>query len=213
MQFEALFFDLDGTLYPHGSGIWTAISVRMNTYMHEKLGIPVDEVSAIREEYFHKFGTTLRGVQNNYEIDSDEYLNYVHDIPVHEFLKRDEKLLQILKSNKLPKWIVTNSDQNHSERVLSALGIANQFEGIIGMRKTNFIPKPNLSFFEAASKISGFNNPQSIVFFDDIPKNIVAGNKYGYKSVIVGKNGTKEYKYHIDSIHDFPKTLEAISND
>jgi FMN phosphatase YigB (HAD superfamily) len=32
MQIQALFFDLDGTLYPNGAGVWNAISERMNGF-------------------------------------------------------------------------------------------------------------------------------------------------------------------------------------
>jgi len=72
MPFTTIFFDLDDTLYPSSSGIWKLIKDRMNLYMHQRLKIPWDEIPTLREKLFHEFGTTLRGLQVNYKIDTQE---------------------------------------------------------------------------------------------------------------------------------------------
>ena len=211
MQIKALFFDLDGTLYSNGVGIWNAISVKMNEFMHKKLGIPLENVSTIREGYFHKYGTTLRGIQIHYDIDPDEYLNYVHDVPVKDFLKKDEYLHELLKNDKSPKWILTNSDRNHSGRVLEALGVRDQFEGIVDVWATDFNPKPTPHFFETALKISGFSQPDSIIFYDDIEQNVLGAKKFGFISVYVGTGIiAKGIDNHIANIHDFHKIKKAL---
>ena len=81
MPFTTIFFDLDDTLYPSSSGVWKLIKDRMNLYMHLRLEIPRDEIPSLREELFHQYGTTLRGLQATYHIDTKDYLSFVHDIP------------------------------------------------------------------------------------------------------------------------------------
>ncbi len=213
MKIEALFFDLDGTLYPDGVGVWNAISAKMNDFMHNELGIPLEKVSDIREGYFHKYGTTLRGIQHHYNIDPKVYLNYVHDIPVSDFIKPDAHLRELLKKNSLPKWIVTNSDKNHSMRVLDALGIGDQFKDIIDVWATDYNPKPSSLFFEAALKISGLTNTEKIIFFDDIQQNVLGAKTNGFIPVLVGEGIIADgIDNQIDKIHDFPKFIKDLTN-
>jgi hypothetical protein len=80
MNYSTIFFDLDDTLYPKTSGLWGAIRERMGVFMVERLGLPAEEVPIIRKTYFETYGTTLRGLQIHYHVNSDEYLSYVHDL-------------------------------------------------------------------------------------------------------------------------------------
>jgi putative hydrolase of the HAD superfamily len=213
MKIEALFFDLDGTLYQDVVGVWNAISVRMNDFMHKELGIPIEKVSDIREGYFHKYGTTLRGIQHHYDIDPKEYLSYVHDVPVNEFIKPDPQLRELLIKNSLPKWIVTNSDKNHSMRVLDALGIRDQFKDIIDVWATGYNPKPSPHFYKTTLKISGLTSPEPIIFFDDIQQNVLGAKTFGFIPVLVGEGIIADgIDNQIDKIHDFPKIIKDLTN-
>ncbi len=211
MQIQALFFDLDGTLYPNGVGIWNAISEKMNIFMNQELGIPIEQVPNVREGFFHKYGTTLRGLQNHYDIDPADYLNYVHNIPVNEILKPDNRLRNLLVQDKSRKWILTNSDRDHSGRVLEALGIRDQFEGIVDVWATDFKPKPAPHFFETAMRTADLLDPSSIIFFDDISKNVLGGKEFGFVSVYVGEGIIAEgIDHQIMTIHDFQKIKKDV---
>jgi putative hydrolase of the HAD superfamily len=87
MSYTTLFFDLDDTLYSPKNGLWLAIRERMGEYMAERLGLPRDEIPAIRHLYYTTYGTTLRGLQRHYQVDSDDYLAYVHDLPLERYLQ------------------------------------------------------------------------------------------------------------------------------
>ena len=84
MNFSTLFFDLDDTLYPNNTGLWEAIRERMALYMSERLGLPREQVQTLRKTYFQTYGTTLRGLQLHHEVDVDDYLAFVHDLPLEE---------------------------------------------------------------------------------------------------------------------------------
>ncbi len=70
MTYSTLFFDLDDTLYPANSGLWLEIRSRMEQYMHERLGLPEDKIPELRQIYLEKYGTTLRGLQHEFQIDA-----------------------------------------------------------------------------------------------------------------------------------------------
>ena len=80
MNFKTIFFDLDDTLYPHESGLWIAIKDRIQLFMHDELGLDWEEIPAIRDHYFETYGTTLRGIQANHDVDEQSYHNYVHQV-------------------------------------------------------------------------------------------------------------------------------------
>ena len=46
--------------------------------------LPVEEVDILRRNYFEQYGTTLRGLQIHHQVDTDEYLAYVHDLPLEK---------------------------------------------------------------------------------------------------------------------------------
>ena len=98
MQYSVLYFDLDDTLYPNSNGLWDAIGRRMNDYLLERLKFPADQISQIRQSYYETYGTTLRGLQIHHAVDANDYLAYVHDLPIEEFISLDPELRLLLKS-------------------------------------------------------------------------------------------------------------------
>ena len=158
MRFTQIFFDLDDTLYPATNGLWAAIRQRMNEYMLERLSIPPEQVPVIRRQYFETYGTTLRGLQLHYQVDADDFLAYVHDLPIETIFAPDPELRRLLQSLSLPKWIFTNADANHAGRVLTALGMSDCFNGIIDIRAMGFVCKPDPQAYRIASDRVGEND-------------------------------------------------------
>ena len=61
----------------------------------------------------------------NYNINSDDFLNYVHEAKLDR-LKRSEKLIQLL--SQLPEKIIyTNGDFKHAQNILGKLEILDFF--------------------------------------------------------------------------------------
>src|SRR5574339_574558 len=125
---DAILFDLDNTLYSESCGVFDLIDQRMNEWLISNLQIPKGEVNEFRNKYFVQYGTTLRGLMLHHEVNPREFLDYVHDVPVHEFLSADLELRKTLEQVKARKLIFTNSDLKHANRILDALGVRDQFE-------------------------------------------------------------------------------------
>lgn len=208
MLYSTLLLDLDGTVYPQNNGIWEEIAARMEQFMHEELNLPSADIPSLRQEYYQQYGTTLSGLRHNYRVNEEEYLKYVHDIPLHQYLSPDNKLRNTLINLSLRKWIFTNSDKAHAERVLNALGIRDLFEGILDVTHFNYLNKPNERVYQLALEAIGNPQPDTCVFVDDSPKNLFPAKQLGMTTILIGntsQNGVADH--HIDSIYDLTKVL------
>ena len=59
----------------------------------------------MREEYWRKYGTTLRGVKENHGLDPLDYIAYAYDIEIEAFLSADRRLAGMLQRLPWPKGI------------------------------------------------------------------------------------------------------------
>jgi putative hydrolase of the HAD superfamily len=192
MLFDSLYFDLDDTLYPASSGLWDAIRERMNIYMQRLMDLPIDEIISLRKSYLEKYGTTLRGLQAHYDVDVDEYLAFVHDLPLEKYIQPDPVIRKLLLSLPQQRWIFTNSDANHANRVLNILGIKDCFEGIIDIHAIDFACKPDKIAYQRALSVTNNDDPTKCVIFDDALRNLTPAREMGFFTVLVGKNGSEQ---------------------
>ncbi len=192
MHFTNLFFDLDDTLYPSSSGLWDEIRNRMNIYMKKYMDLPLDEIIAIRQGYLEHYGTTLRGLQAHYEVDAQDYLAFVHDIPLEKYIRPDPGLRTLLLSLPQKRWIFTNADRNHAARVINILGLTGCFDGIIDILAVDFACKPDIAAYQRALRIAGSDEPAACVIFDDSTRNLAPARELGFFTILVSKNGSGE---------------------
>lgn len=211
MQFDSLYFDLDDTLYPPSSGLWDAIRQRMNEYMQGFIDLPIPEIAKIRQSYLEKYGTTLRGLQAHYEIDTDEYLTFVHDLPLERYIQPDPNLRNLLLSLPQKRWIFTNADSNHAQRVLNILGISDCFAGIIDIRAIDFACKPERIAYQKALAITTDTDLSRCVIFDDAVRNLNPARELGFFTVLVGKNGTEPtVDRTISNLHEMRECIPEL---
>jgi putative hydrolase of the HAD superfamily len=211
MTFNVLFFDLDDTLYSHTNGLWEAIRQRMTAYLLDPLGFPPDKIQEIRQSYYETYGTTLRGLQNHHQVDENDFLAYVHDLPLEQYLTPDPQLRRMLDSLEQPKWIFTNADAHHAQRVLQTLDVEDCFTGIIDVRALGFLCKPDHQAYTQALKLAGEKNPTNCVLLDDSIRNLGPAHQIGFTTVLVG-NTTKyqDADYSIERITDLPNFFPQL---
>lgn len=208
-------FDLDNTLYPKSCGLMTEIGLRMNRYMSERLGITAEDVREIRDSLLASHGTTLNGLRRRFEVDPEDFLSFVHDIPLEGFINRDESLDRMLTMLHLRKIVFTNADARHARRVLSRLGVLRHFEAIVDINMVEFCNKPDPRAYRTALDLAGVR-PDECVLLEDYPENIQTAKAMGITTVLVGdssKNKANAYAadYSIDSVLEFADLLETIS--
>jgi putative hydrolase of the HAD superfamily len=204
-------FDLDNTLYPKSCGLMHEIGNRINRYMVERLGISEDEVSKKRDDLLKAFGTTLNALRRYHAVDPDEFLDFVHDIPLGSYLQYDPALDQMLGRLKLRKIIFTNADAKHARSVLSRLGIMQHFESIIDIHMLEFINKPDHRAYLKALDFASVH-PEECILVEDSITNIIPAGKLGMTTVIVSETAPKDgAHYHIRRIEEF-ESLVADSS-
>lgn len=204
--------DLDGTLYANDVGLWEAIGARINLFLAEHLGF--DEVAVVqaRQQYYMQYGTTLRGLMLHHKVNPWDYLAFVHDLPLENYLSANTELHQALATLPGKKWIFTNADAAHANRVLRAVGVPRSlFAGIIDIVRTGFVNKPDEEVYRMALEIAGTPPPSTCVMVDDQDRNLVPANQLGMHTVLVGPDiPNREAHHNISALHQLPAVLNGL---
>lgn len=188
MSYKLILFDLDETLYDGNTGLWSAIKENINQYMIQRLHIPAADVRGLREELFNQYGTTMRGLAETRNLDKVDYLKFVHDIPVDEFLSPDPELRTLLEKYPVRRVIFTNADASHAERVMRTLKVRDLFEDtIVDIMAIDPLCKPMPEAFEIARQKTGMLPAHEIVFIDDSLANVLSAQQLGYQVIWLNK--------------------------
>lgn len=220
---RAIFFDCDDCLYFDGWKTANHLTKKIDEWCVNH-GLKEGEAYLL----YKKYGTALRGLIAEGYIEKtddaiDQFLQDVHDIPVHDLLQPDRELREMLlrMDPTIPKYIFTASVKEHAVRCLQALGIADLFgdaNAIIDCKSCNLETKHSQHSFETAMRISGVDDPEGCIFFDDNLKNIEAARQIGWRSVLVGKVGrdcgmpvsSSDAESEIDRIHLVPTVFPEL---
>jgi len=215
-------FDLDNTLYPAGSDVWPKIDARMTAYMMNLLGIDGISARALQKYYYHKCGTTLRGLIDDYGIDPRAFLSFVHDID-RSNLRPNEALAQAIHGLKGRRLILTNGTADHAWQTARHIGIADAFDAVFDIVDADLIPKPHEGAYERFFDAHDID-PHCCAMFEDIAHNLAVPHARGMITTLVipksAQNDQREaweqiaYGPHIDFVtDDLTGFLRAIHED
>ena len=209
-------FDLDNTLYDADSHVFGQIDLKMGGYIADLMGISYDEARIIQKQYLRDHGTTLKGLMDNHNIDPQEYMDYVHDVDVSP-IKFDKILKEAIHALEGPKYIFTNGDIAHAERILSRLKMENSFDGVFDIAQSDFIPKPQQAPYEAM--VNHFSiNPKDAVMVEDMARNLSPAHHMGMATIWLN-TGTEwgaldhEPDHITHEITDLPQWLDTFVKD
>jgi putative hydrolase of the HAD superfamily len=211
--YSVLFFDLDDTLYPSSNGLWEAIGQRINTFMTDRLSIPAREVIALRDNYLQSFGTTLNGLIENHHVDPQEYLDYVHDIPIESFLDPDPKLRAMLLELHQKKVIFTNASGDHARRVLRRLRVDELFDQVIDIIALEFSNKPKPAAYRKALGFASAADPHTCILVEDRIDNLLPAGALGMTTVLVGdRSSGNQADFQIQRITDLTRVVPGLTD-
>jgi putative hydrolase of the HAD superfamily len=197
-------------MYPRGTGIMEQLRTLILRYIQTRFDLPTEEAEELRRRYFQIYGTTMRGLQVNHQIDADEFLAYVHDMPLHEYLQPNPQLDAVLASIPQRKVIFTNASREHAEGVLAQLGVRRHFEQIVDVRDMSYESKPKPDAYQRICDILSVQ-PQECMLVEDNIRNLRPAKALGMATVLVNSNGTDAcVDYAIDRIEDIGNVLEQI---
>jgi putative hydrolase of the HAD superfamily len=211
-----ILFDLDDTLYPRHTGIMQQIRKQILSYLRERLNLSPEEAEALRRHYFQAYGTTMRGLQLNYQIDPEEFLRHVHDIPLRQFIGVNARLDSVLACIRQTKVVFTNASREHAESVLDLLGIRRHFERIIDIRDVDYESKPQPAAYQRVCKLLD-TDPKECVMVDDNTRNLGPAKALGMTTVLVLDSSDErpddgdEVDYVISGIEEIGEVIGTLT--
>lgn len=194
--FQFIIFDLDDTLYPGSNGLMQEVGFRIQTWLCAHLGLTWPEAVTLRHQYYLRYGTTLAGLLAEHRIDARDYLAFVHDVPVEQYLQPNPALEAMLATIPLRKAIYTNATAEHSRRVLQTLGVLHHFEQIVDIEEVGLCNKPYPDSYERMLAVLGTTGPQCILV-EDSTRNLRPAKALGLTTVLVGSDLPDE---HVDYV-------------
>lgn len=203
-----ILFDLDDTLYPRQTGVMDQIRALMLRYMQARLDLSPAEADELRRDYFQAYGTTMRGLQINHQIDPDEFLRHVHDIPLDQYLQPNPELDAVLASIPQEKIVFTNASREHAEEVLGRLGIRRHFSRIIDIRDMDYESKPHALAYRRICELLEVE-PRECLLVEDNVRNLIPAKALGMTTVLVGQ-GERNLDGSVDYVLDRVEDLGAL---
>lgn len=180
-------FDLDNTLHNASVSSFPGIDARMSEYIERELKLPRDEANALRGHYLRRYGATLLGLVRHHGVDAAHFLHDTHRLPELESLAHGHPH-DFAALDRLPgrKFILTNAPRAYAERVLTAIGAAHHFDGLLAIEDMAMFghlrPKPDarmLRWIAARLKVP----PSRCVLVEDTLQHQKAAFSIGMRTV------------------------------
>lgn len=193
-------FDLDNTLYPAESNLFSQVDVKIGEYVQNFLNLDPTAARKVQKGYLLEHGTTLGGLMANHNVDPHHYLDSVHDIDMSP-IANDPALRQMLQSLDGRRIVFTNADQPYAEKILDRLGVSDLFEGIFDIHAANLAPKPQPHVYDMFLKRHAVD-PKRAIMFEDMVRNLVPAHHLGMATVWVNTGSIwGEADYDADIVH------------
>lgn len=204
-------FDLDNTLYAANAGLLKAIEQRICLFVQRELALEYEAAWKVQKDYFHRYGTTLKGLMNKHGTDPERYLSFVNDIELD--LAPDLHLRAGLERLPGRRVVFTSNCGRHAERVLDRLEIAHLFDDIFDMRKTDFAAKPKRAAYDAALR-HGVISTKGAAMFDDLLGNLEIPASLGMTTIWLRPHAPAGKRpdyihFETDNLADFLHAIEV----
>ena len=189
-------FDLDNTLYLPNLGIFSQIDKKMKKFISKKMDLTEEEAFKLQKQFYKKYGTTLYGLMKKYDVNPNDFLEYVHNINLKK-LKKSDSLKKKIYALPGKKIIYTNADEAYARKILKRLGIYELFFDIFDIKKALYEPKPMLSSINKIIKTYKLN-PHKVGYFDDLKINLKSAHKKGIITFHISENSDEGIESFID---------------
>ena len=209
-KFEWL-IDLDDTLFFSGGKVMSTINSRMTSFIQSELSISFEEANRLRVEYWKKYGTTVRGMQERHGVSFQAFLNFSHHLPCFElYIKFKPYVGKILGSLIGRKYVVTNSPKNYALEVLKKNGLLRYFDEICaleGMWINNQLRcKPARLLWQRILNNTGAKKNHHILV-DDSLENLRTAKNIGFRTVWMREYCNKGH-FHAKQISNRPRYVD-----
>lgn len=189
------------------------IGRRIVLYLVERMGLAPEEANQLRHRFWLQYGTTLAGLLAERQVDAVDYLRFVHDIAVDDYIAPNPRLAAMLERIDLPKVIFTNADGGHARRVLACLGVSEHFDRIIDIQTTALCNKPNPRAYQLALDTLQVEGSRCIMVEDNARNLLPAKELFGMATVLVDGEAKDGVDAAIDDLLDLEDALRQVMSD
>lgn len=181
-------FDLDNTLYPSNSGLMDAISARIDQFIERKLNLPPAVAEAVRQAYYGYYGSSIGGVLRHCQVDAGELVDYVHDLPLEDYLSPDPLLADTLSLLPGRKFVFTNAPAEYAWRALRALSVDGYCDGVFDIYFGRLEGKPSPAVYEKV--LAALGQPAEMCWLvDDSLANLMPAKALGCRTAWITPDG------------------------
>ncbi|HEX7387049.1 MAG TPA: pyrimidine 5'-nucleotidase [Castellaniella sp.] len=186
-------FDLDNTLHDASQQIFKIIDQRMGQAVAQALNLPRDEADVLRRRYWKRYGATAIGLVRHHGVNLHQFLSTCHDFDVRPLVHAEKGQLARLRRLPGTRIVLTNAPAHYARRVLDALGILQEFDGLwaidhmmpMGLAR----PKPSLALMRQI--VARLNVPaHRIILVEDTLRNLKPARQAGIRTVYLYHPGT-----------------------
>jgi len=181
---------------------------RIILYMRDVVRINPELIPGLREKYLEEFGTTFAGLKRDYEIDKQDYLEFVHDIDLSQLLEKGQSLGNLLSDFSQRKVIFTSANLAHAEKVLKYLGIKGHFEKIIDIQSTLPHLKPHPHAFKKLLEMLNYESWEGCLFVDDQLLNVETACEIGLQSILIDESLKSDFRPVLKDIYGLREFME-----
>lgn len=179
-------FDLDNTLHDASEAIFEQIDQRMRSAVARLLALPPQAADRLRKQYWKRYGATAIGLARHHDIDMQAFLHECHDFDIGPLVRGEPGLAQRLRRFPGRRIILTNAPADYARRVLMALRIWHEFDGLWSIEHMMPMgfgrPKPSVALMRQIVATLGV--PAShITLIDDTLANLKAARRAGLRTV------------------------------
>lgn len=188
MKFNRVWvFDLDNTLHNASPHIFPHINRAMTSYLQSHLGL--DEVAAgeLRRHYWQRYGATLIGLMRHHATDPRHFLRETHHLPeLDRMIVKEPWLRATLRRLPGRKLVFSNAPVHYSHAVLEALGIADLFDDVFTIERSDYRPKPDSYGFRKLFRKNGLR-AGACIMVEDTLENLKTAKRLGMSTIWVAR--------------------------
>ena len=199
-------FDLDNTLHHATPHIFPHINRAMTAYIERHLDVDHDQATAIRQDYWVRYGATLLGLIRHHGTDPDHFLRATHEFPdLKRMVVFERPVIHALRRLPGRKIIFSNAPRHYTSAILAITGLGCCFDAVYSVESVGYRPKPMLSGFRALLRAERLD-PGHCIMVEDSLANLVAAKKLGMKTVWVsaGSRHSPSVDAKITSVLELP---------
>jgi putative hydrolase of the HAD superfamily len=202
-------FDLDNTLYPASCKLFDQMHVRMSEFIRDTFNVDEAEALRRRRDYYLKYGTTLRGLMLEHDMQPAAFLDYVHDID-YSAVPRLEELSCALAALPGRKLVFTNGTTGHARRVMARLGVSDLFDGIFDIVDSDYIPKPDRTPYDKFQNTHAVDANRA-AFFEDLAENLQVPHDLGMTTVLITEAKSHDAAYVHHTTNNLAEFLKGVA--